>query len=219
MGVLVSGTGTNLRALLDACAAPDFPAEVVLVLANRRGAPALELARERGVEARAMPQSQHGGDRAARDLAMRDALLAAGVRLVVCAGYDRVLDDALLEAFAGAILNVHPSLLPAFAGGMHAVEDALAAGAKVAGCTVHFLEPGAVDGGAIVLQAAVPVAEGDDAATLHERIHEAEWRLLPEAVRLWCDHRLVREGRRVRILPAAAPQVTADCRREPPRGW
>ena len=201
--MLVSGAGTNLRALLDAAEEADFPATVALVVANRPSAPALELARSRGVPALALPVSQFGGDAAARDAALRDSLRGAGVRLVVCAGYDRVLGDAVLEAWPDAILNVHPSLLPAFAGGMHAVEDALAFGAKVTGCTVQLLEPGQPDGGPIVLQAPVAVHDDDDAASLRRRIHEQEWRLLPQAVRLWAEGRLRREGRRVRILDSA----------------
>jgi phosphoribosylglycinamide formyltransferase 1 len=204
--VLVSGAGTNLGALLDATERPGFPARIVLVVSNRPSAGALSIAREHGVEAVAMPVSGFGGDAAARDLAMRDLLLGSGVRLVVCAGYDRVLDRRLLEAFPDAILNLHPSLLPAFGGGMHAVEEALEAGVRVSGCTVHLLAPGAPDDGPIVLQAAVPVLDGDDAARLGARIHEQEWRLLPEAVALWAEGRLRREGRRVRILPAPVGQ-------------
>jgi phosphoribosylglycinamide formyltransferase-1 len=198
--VLVSGTGTNLRALLDAADASDYPARVAVVISNRRSAGALEVARSRGVDAVALPVSDFGGEVATRDAAIRDALQAAGVRLVVCAGYDRMLTAPVLDAFPDAILNVHPSLLPAFAGGMHAVEDALAFGAKVSGCTVQLLEPGEPDGGPIVLQAAVAVNEDDDAASLRTRIHEQEWRILPEAVALFCSGRLRREGRRVRIL-------------------
>lgn len=204
VGVLVSGAGTNLRALLDAAGAADYPARIAVVISNRRSAGALDIARERGVEAIALPVGEFGGDLVARDTAMRDTLVEAGVRLVVCAGYDRVLTEPVLDAFPDAILNVHPSLLPAFGGGMHAVEDALAFGAKVSGCTVQLLEPGEADGGPVVLQAAVPVLEDDDADSLRMRIHEQEWRLLPEAVALWCSGRLRREGRRVRILPAAA---------------
>jgi phosphoribosylglycinamide formyltransferase 1 len=166
------------------------------------------MARAQGVEALALPVGDFGGDLVARDTAIRDALLRAGVRLVVCAGYDRVLSDPVLQAFPDAILNVHPSLLPAFAGGMHAVEDALAFGAKVSGCTVQLLEPGEPDGGPVVLQAPVPVLEDDDADSLRMRIHEQEWRILPEAVALWCSGRLRREGRRVRILPVAAGSST-----------
>ncbi len=204
--VLVSGAGTNLRALLDAAGRPGYPARVELVVCNRPSAGALVIAREHGVAVVTMPVSGFGGDAAARDLAMRDLLLHRGVRLVVCAGYDRVLDRSLLAAFPDAILNLHPSLLPAFGGGMHAVEDALEAGVRVSGCTVHLLAPGAPDGGPIVLQAAVPVLGDDDAETLRARIHEQEWRLLPEAVALWAKGRLRREGRQVRILPAPVGQ-------------
>ena len=186
-----------------AAEAADYPATIAVVISNRRSAGALDIARERGVDAQALPVGDFGGDVAARDVAIRDALQQHGARLVVCAGYDRMLTPALLDAFPDAILNVHPSLLPAFAGGMHAVEDALAFGAKVSGCTVQLLEPGEADGGPIVLQAAVPVLEDDDVETLRMRIHHEEWRLLPEAVALWCRGRLRREGRRVRILTEA----------------
>jgi phosphoribosylglycinamide formyltransferase 1 len=206
VAVLVSGAGTNLRALLEAAGRPGYPARIALVVSNRPSAGALGIARAHGVEAVALPVSGFGGDAAARDRAIRDRLRAANVRLVVCAGYDRVLDPCLLEAFPDAILNLHPSLLPAFGGGMRAVEEALEAGVKVSGCTVHLLAPGDIDTGPIVLQAAVPVLEDDDADSLRARIHDREWRLLPEAVALWCEGRLRREGRRVRILPAPVGQ-------------
>lgn len=206
--MLVSGTGTNLRALLDAADEPQYPGRVAVVISNKRSAGALEIARQRGIEAVALPVGDFGGSLEARDAAIRDALLAADVQLVVCAGYDRVLTAPVLDAFPDRILNVHPSLLPAFAGGMHAVEDALAFGAKVTGCTVQLLEPGEPDGGPVVLQAAVEVREDDDADSLRMRIHEQEWRILPEAVALFCSGRLRREGRRVRVLPAPATMRT-----------
>ncbi len=205
IGVLVSGAGTNLEALLEAVANRDFPAEVTLVISNRARAPALDIARSHGVIAVALPQSDFGGDATARDREMRDRFRAAGVRLIVCAGYDRILSDEFLDAFPDAILNVHPSLLPAFGGGMDAVEQALARGVKVTGCTVQLLDRGEADGGPIVLQAAVPVEPEDDAATLRRRIHVREWELLPQAVALWCTGRIARDGNRVRVLPAAAP--------------
>lgn len=207
--MLVSGTGTNLRALLDACDQPSFPARVVVVISNRRSAGALDIARQRGIEAIALPVGDFGGSTGARDAAIRDALQRVQAQLVVCAGYDRVLTAPVLDAFPDRILNVHPSLLPAFAGGMHAVEDALAFGAKVTGCTVQLLEPGEPDGGPVVLQAAVEVREDDDADSLRMRIHEQEWRILPEAVALFCSGRLRREGRRVRILPPVLTEVSA----------
>jgi len=224
VAVLVSGAGTNLRALLDACARPEYPAQIVLVMSNRPSAPALELARAARVDAVAMPVSQFGGDGSARDRALRDLLRAAAVELVVCAGYDRMLGEVVLEAFPDAIINIHPSLLPAFGGGMRAVEEALEYGVKVSGCTVQLLEAGEPDGGPIILQGTVAVLENDDVDSLRQRIHEQEWRLVPEAVALWCRGRLRREGRRVRLLPAgqpeggaAAPALSAVTRREEKR--
>ena len=205
-GVLVSGAGTNLEALLRAAERDGFPARVAVVVSNRPSAPALAVARRHGVPAAAMPQSAYRGDAAARDHAMLERMRACDVELVVCAGYDRILSDEFLTAFPDAILNVHPSLLPAFGGGMNAVEAALAHGVKLTGCTVQLLEPGVPDGGPIVLQEAVPVEADDDAETLRRRIHEQEWRLLPRAVELWCTGRLRREGRRVRVLEPAAGQ-------------
>jgi phosphoribosylglycinamide formyltransferase 1 len=205
IGVLVSGTGTNLDALLQVCKDPDFPARVALVVSNRRSAHALDVACGWGVPAVALPQSDFGGNAATRDREIHERFQALGVRLVVCAGYDRLLSDEFLDAYPDAILNVHPSLLPAFAGGMDAVERALARGVRVTGCTVQLLERGEADGGPIVLQAAVPVEMDDDAATLRRRIHEREWELLPRAVALWSTGRLQRDGNRVRVLPAPAP--------------
>ncbi len=201
VAVLASGNGTNLAALLDAARDPGFPAEVVLVLSNRRDCRALDIAHEREVETLSLPVSGFGGDGMARDRAMVDALRAAKTDLIVLAGYNRVLSDDVLAAFPGAILNVHPSLLPAFGGGMSAVEDALAAGVKVTGCTVHLLAAGPVDAGPIVLQAAVSVKDDDDVESLHQRIHVEEWRLLPEAVQLWAAGRLLVDGGKVRIAP------------------
>jgi phosphoribosylglycinamide formyltransferase-1 len=205
VGVLVSGAGTNLDALLQACRDPAFPARVALVVSNRRSAHALDVALGWGVPAVALPQADFGGDPQARDREIRARFQAAGIRLVVCAGYDRILSDEFLDAYPDAIINVHPSLLPAFAGGMDAIERALARGVRVTGCTVQLLERGEADGGPIVLQKAVPVEMDDDAASLRQRIHQAEWELLPQAVALWSADRLQRVGNRVRVLPA--PEV------------
>jgi phosphoribosylglycinamide formyltransferase-1 len=209
VGALVSGTGTNLAALLRAARDPAFPADVVEVISNRRAASALDVARRFGVPATAMAQVDFDGDSAARDRAMLQRFRDAGVELVVCAGYDRILSDEFLAGYPDAILNVHPSLLPAFAGGMNAVEAAIAHGVKITGCTVQLLEPGDADGGAIVLQAAVPVEAGDDAETLRMRIHQQEWRLLPLAVELWASGRLRREGRHVHIVESGVATASA----------
>jgi phosphoribosylglycinamide formyltransferase-1 len=201
LGVLVSGRGSNLDALCRAAGAPGFPARVALVISNRSDAGALQVAARWGVPAEVMPISRYEHDGRLRDRAMRDRLRLSDVELVVCAGYNRVLDDEFLAAFPDAILNVHPSLLPAFAGGMHAVEAALAHGVKVSGCTVQLLEPGIPDGGPIIIQRPVAVLEDDDAESLRRRIHEQEWVALPEAVRLWCEGRIRRQGRVVRVAP------------------
>ncbi len=204
LGVLVSGAGTNLEALLRASQDPTYPARVAVVVSNRSRAPALEVARAWGIPAFAMPIGDYDGDVPARDLAMLGALRAAQVELVVCAGYDRILSDDFLHAFSDAILNVHPSLLPAFSGGMHAVEAALEYGCKVTGCTVQLLEPGDIDGGPIVLQSPVLIEPDDDAGSLRQRVHQEEWRLLPEAVALWSTHRLRRDGRHIHVVPPHA---------------
>ena len=174
IGVLVSGTGTNLQALLDA----GLP--VVAVASNKRAAPALD----RASCATAAFELADFPDRAVRDAAMADWLEAQGVRLVVLAGYMHLLTPAFLDRFPGAVVNVHPSLLPDFPGA-HAVEEQLAAGVEESGATVHLVDEG-VDSGPVLAQERVPVLAGDTPETLHERIKSVEHRLLPEVVRELC---------------------------------
>jgi phosphoribosylglycinamide formyltransferase-1 len=181
IGVLVSGTGTNLQALLDA----GLP--VVAVASNNTKAPALDRAASAGIEAGAFPAVEFES-REHRDEEMAEWLAERGVELVVLAGFMQLLTAPFLGRFPGRILNVHPSLLPAFPGA-HAVEDALAHGVKVTGATVHVVDEG-VDTGPIVLQEAVEVRKGDTAETLHARIQQVEHRLLPHAVRLFLDGKL-----------------------------
>jgi phosphoribosylglycinamide formyltransferase-1 len=194
VGVLVSGRGTNLQALLDACTRPDFPARIVVVISDRERAPALDRARAAGVEA-VFLNPKDFGDRSAFDEALVRELQARSVGLVCNAGFMRILSAAYVQAFAGRALNIHPSLLPAFPG-LHAQRQALAHGVKVAGATVHFVD-GAVDNGPIVLQSAVPVLPGDTEDTLAARILVEEHRLYPEAVRLFAEGRLRIAGRTV----------------------
>lgn len=175
LGVLVSGRGSNLRNLAER----GF--DVAAVASNRPSCGAAVFARERGLALGVFQQSSFASP-AERDRAMAAFLRAAGAELVVAAGWDRVLSDEFLGAFQGRVLNIHPSLLPAFAGGMDAVEQALAHGVKITGCTVHLVT-GAVDAGPILAQAAVPVLEGDTPESLHERIQREEHRILPEAIR------------------------------------
>jgi phosphoribosylglycinamide formyltransferase 1 len=174
IGVLVSGQGTNLQALLDA----GLP--VVAVASNRSGVPALE----RASCATAAFELADFPDRAARDEAMADWLEEQGVRLVVLAGYMHLLTPGFLDRFPDAVVNVHPSLLPAFPGA-HAVEEQLAAGVAESGATVHLVDEG-VDSGPVLAQERVPILAGDTPETLHERIKSVEHRLLPEVVRELC---------------------------------
>ena len=188
IGVLASGEGSNLQALLDA----GLP--VCAVASNRREARALERARAAGVPTCVFPLEEHPS-RDVRDAAMAAWLAERGVELVVCAGYMHLLTSPFLERFPGRILNVHPSLLPAFPG-LHAQRQALDHGVKVAGATVHFVDEG-LDSGPIVLQAAVAVEPGDTEDTLAARILAEEHRLYPAAVRLFAEGRLEIAGRRV----------------------
>jgi phosphoribosylglycinamide formyltransferase-1 len=200
VGVLASGRGSNLQALLDACAAPDFPARVVVVISDREHAPALARARAAGVEAVWVSPKDYA-TRESFDLALVRELEKRQVGLVCHAGYMRILSPAYIRAFAGRALNIHPSLLPAFPG-LHAQRQALEHGAKVAGCTVHFADEG-MDTGPIVLQAVVPVEPDDTEETLSARILEQEHRLYPQAVRLFAEDRLEIVGRCVIVKDAS----------------
>jgi phosphoribosylglycinamide formyltransferase-1 len=178
--VLVSGTGTNLQALLDSVHGHE--AEIVAVASSNPDAQALQRAAERGVPARAFPRSAYA-DRAARDEALGSWLLAQGSRLVVLAGYMELLGEGFLSSFPQAVINVHPSLLPAFPG-LGAIEQALAYGVKVFGVTVHFVDAG-IDTGAVILQAAVELEDPADASEVLAALRPLEHELLPRAVRLF----------------------------------
>jgi phosphoribosylglycinamide formyltransferase 1 len=196
VAVLASGAGTNLQALLDDVVVGP---RVSVVISDRAAAEALRRAESRGVHAQYVDPS--GLSPGEYDLALLERLRDADVDIVCLAGFMRILSPPLVRAFEGRMLNVHPSLLPAFPGA-HAVRDALAWGAKVTGVTVHLVDE-EVDHGPIVLQEAVPVRDGDEEAALHARIQEVEHRLYPLAVRLLIEERLVVEGRRVRIRQGA----------------
>ena len=197
VGVLASGRGSNLQALLDASSRPDYPAEVVLVISDRERAAALDRARAAGVEA-LFVNPKDFGDRESFDLALVREFTARRVGLVCNAGFMRILSAPYVRAFAGRAMNIHPSLLPAFPG-LHAQRQALEHGAKVAGATVHFVDEGPVDTGPIILQASVPVQPDDTEESLAARILAEEHRLYPEAVRLFAGGRLEVVGRRVII--------------------
>jgi phosphoribosylglycinamide formyltransferase-1 len=196
LGVLASGGGTNLQAIIDRCREGKLAAEVVLVLSNKPQAGALQRARSCGIPA-VVVDHRHCPDREAFDRRMVDALRQAEVDLVILAGFMRILTPVFLSAFPQRIMNIHPGLLPAFPG-IDAQRQALEYGVKLAGCTVHFVDPG-VDTGPIIIQAAVPVLDDDDESSLARRILEQEHRIYPRAIQLYAEGRLRIEGRRVRI--------------------
>jgi formyltetrahydrofolate-dependent phosphoribosylglycinamide formyltransferase len=180
VGVLISGRGSNMLSLLEAARDPAYPAEISLVLSNNPDAPGLETARRLGVPAHAVDHRPFGPDRQAHERALDAALREDGIELVALAGYMRVLTPFLVEAWAGRMLNIHPSLLPRHPG-LHTHRRALEAGDAEAGCTVHLVTEG-VDQGPVLAQARVPVLPGDDERTLAARVLEAEHRLYPQTL-------------------------------------
>jgi phosphoribosylglycinamide formyltransferase 1 len=195
IGVLVSGAGTNLQALLDAQGRGELaPGELAVVASNRRAAPALARAVAAGVAVEVV--EHRGRDRAAFEAELLAALARHGVEAVVLAGFMRVLTAQFVDRFPLRIINTHPSLLPAFPG-LDAPAQALAHGVKLAGVTIHFVDA-SLDGGPIIAQAAVEVTEHDDVATLHARIQREEHRLLPIVVQRLAAGRLSCQGRHVR---------------------
>ena len=179
--IFISGRGTNLAALINACRAPDFPAEIVLVFSNVEGAEGLKRAQLAGITARALSHKAFAS-REAFDDAVDATLREANVSLICEAGFMRIHSEAFVRRWEGRILNIPPSLLPAFKG-TRVHQQALDAGVRISGCTVHFIVP-ELDSGPIIAQAAVPVLTGDTAETLAARILEAEHKLYPEALRL-----------------------------------
>lgn len=196
LGVLLSGRGSNFLALARALEDGTIPAEIVLVASNVADAPGLERARELGLQTRAIPHRGEPG-REAHEAKVQAALEAAGVEWICLAGYMRLLSPAFVARWPRRILNVHPSLLPAFPG-TEAQAQALAHGVKIAGCTVHLVDEG-LDSGPIVVQRAVAVEEGDTPATLAARILEEEHRAYPEALRRLLTVPWEIEGRRLRF--------------------
>lgn len=193
VGILISGRGSNMLALLDAMAEGRIPADPAVVISNRGTAPGLAAAAARGVATEVV----RGRDRARQEERILERLDRHRVDLVCLGGYMRLLTPRMVRALPGRILNIHPSLLPAFPG-LDAAGQALRYGVKQSGCTVHFVDE-ECDQGPIVAQAAVPVLDDDTEDTLAARILEQEHRIYPEAVRLFFEGRLALEGRRVRL--------------------
>lgn len=208
IAVLVSGSGTNLQALLDTIARDDnFGGHVVVVASDQPGCVGLERAREAGIPAVGVALDDHP-DRPTWERRLVEELESHAPDLVVLAGFMRVVSGDFLERWPHRVVNVHPSLLPAF-GGAHGVRDALEYGVKVTGCTIHLVDE-QVDHGPILAQEAVPVEPHDDVDSLHERIKQLEYRLLPACVKLLCHDRVRIDGRRATITPATrAEQLTA----------
>lgn len=209
LGVLISGSGSNLQALIDACAAPDYPAEIKLVLSNKADAFGLERAAKAGIDGAVVAHKTYA-DRESFEHTLTEKLETANIELVVLAGFMRILTPYFVERWRDRLVNIHPSLLPSFKGtDTHA--QALAAGVKLHGCSVHYVRPG-LDDGPIVGQAAVPVLLGDEPKTLAARVLTAEHKLYPACIRAICEGRvkLVNEvcqitGTDVAVAPLVNP--------------
>lgn len=196
IGVLISGSGTNLQAIIDCCATGELNAEVVCVISNKADAFGLQRARNHGIPAIHLDYKGFNG-RAEYDAALVRQLTQHSVDLVVLAGFMRIVTPVLLDAFPNRVMNIHPALLPAFPG-LDAQKQTLEYGAKVSGCTVHFVDAG-TDTGPIILQSVVPVLEDDTPESLAERIHIEEHKLYPAAIKLFAEGRLTVAGRKVKI--------------------
>jgi phosphoribosylglycinamide formyltransferase 1 len=206
LGVLISGTGTNLQAIIDAILRGDLKAEIRIVISNRADAKGLERARHHGIET-AVIDHRKFLTREDFDRALLTALRERSVELVALAGFMRLLSTVMLDAFPGRIMNIHNSLLPSFPG-IHGPKDAIEYGVKIAGCTVFFVTPG-VDVGPVIVQAAVPVLPGDDEDRLAARILQQEHRIFPHAIALFQQGLLEIQGRHVIIKGGSAKPTSA----------
>jgi phosphoribosylglycinamide formyltransferase-1 len=209
LGVLASGRGSNLQAIIDHIEAGTLDARVAVVLSDVPEAQALERARTHGIPALYLPPGKYR-TYLEPEVERRyvEVLREHGVELLVLAGFMRILKQDLLGAFPGRIMNIHPALLPSFPG-LHAQQQAFDHGVKYSGCTVHFVDAG-TDSGPIIMQAAVPVLEGDNAECLAARILAEEHRIYSAAIQLFAEGRLQVEGRRVRVLPSGASGTAED---------
>ena len=195
VAILISGRGSNMMALVEAAAAPDFPAEIALVLSNRPDASGLAWAASRGLAVATVDHKRYGKDREAFERAMQSVMEEYRIDIVCLAGFMRVLTPWFVAQWAGRMLNIHPALLPSYRG-LHTHERALADGVKIHGCTVHFVVP-EMDAGPIILQAAVQVEDSDDADVLAERVLQREHAIYPEALALVAGDGIVVSGNRV----------------------
>ncbi|OEJ65583.1 phosphoribosylglycinamide formyltransferase [Magnetovibrio blakemorei] len=205
LAVLVSGRGSNLQALIDACKSEDYPAEIVLVLSNKADAYGLVRAQEAGIPTTVLSPKDFA-DRESFDAAMSDKIAETGAELVCLAGFMRLLSDGFVRTWRDRLINIHPSLLPSYKG-LHVHERAIEDGARFSGCTVHFVRP-AMDEGPIIAQAVVAVHPEDTADALAARILEQEHILYPRAVKLIAEGRIRVSAERVLIKDHTPPQGT-----------
>lgn len=203
VGVLISGRGSNLQALIDACGDRAYPAEIVLVISSHPEAPGLGFAAAAGIPSAVIPHRDRHAFAAAAEVLLRER----GVEFICLAGFLRVLEASFVEAWRDRMVNIHPSLLPAFRG-LRAQRQALAAGVRFAGCTVHFVRP-ELDSGPIIGQAIVPVLPGDDEQRLSRRILGVEHRLYPLVLRLIAEGRVSTIAERVEIQACQSPEIAA----------
>jgi phosphoribosylglycinamide formyltransferase-1 len=194
LGILVSGRGTNLQAIIDSIEKEELPASISLVISNKINAQALERCTRHGIESKSLnPKDYSNKDEF--DKALAELFLKNKIDLICLAGYMRILGKSFIKNFEGKIINIHPSLLPAFPG-LHPQQQAIEAGVKFSGCTVHFVNE-EVDEGPIILQSTVPVKDSDNSEELSQRILEQEHIIYPQAIRLFLENRLTISGRRV----------------------
>lgn len=205
LGVLISGRGSNLQSLIEAARDPEYPAEIALVISNVSAVAGLDRAAAAGIPAEVIDHRSFSGREPFED-ALHAALAEVGAELVCLAGFMRLLTPSFVERWRDRVINIHPSLLPAFRG-LHVHEKVIAYGARFSGCTVHFVRP-AMDDGPIIVQAVVPVLSGDDAERLAARVLAAEHRIFPLAVRLIAEGRVRIVNERVIIERAAQPTTT-----------
>ncbi len=204
LAVLISGGGSNLQAIIDACKSPGYPAEIVLVFSNQLDAGGLERGRKAGIRSEAISHKGYPGGREAYDNAVSALIEESGADLVVLAGYLRLVSESFTTRWKDRLINIHPSLLPSFKG-LHVHQAALDAGVKFAGCTVHYVVP-EVDSGPIIAQAVVPVLPGDDAGKLAQRILKQEHRIYPQVIRWIAEGRVSVDAKGI-VTVADAPQA------------
>ena len=199
IAVLASGRGSNFQAIIDAIARNEIPATCCGLITDNPGAFAIERADKAGIPVYIVNYGEYSS-KEAYEQALSSVMKELSADLFILAGYMRILGGGIVKNFHGRLMNIHPAILPGFPG-LHAQRQAIGYGVKISGCTVHFVDEG-MDSGPVIVQACVRVEEEDDEATLSARILKMEHHCLPQAIRLFCEDRLIIDGRRVRILPA-----------------